>query len=481
VFRPDGVMGIFSDKRPDFAMLGHGETRGVSGEGHAMSAVGSGELSDRSGAGHWLGLLPMAACVCDGDGVVLHYNPRAAALWGRAPRAGETWETMWQDEPAAAVIGEALRAGRPVTSASIVVAGEAGVHMRLLVNAEPSPGTDTVITFQRCPDTWNDVGGRLRDTLDALPTAVYTADADGHINFYNKAAADLWGVAPAIGTSVRAAPWSLRYPDGSPMPLAECAMTRTIAERQPIRNTEVVLERPDGTRVPIMPYPTPLYDAAGEFVGAVNMLLDITHRKEAEERHTLFARELNHRVKNALATVYAIAMQTMRYTDSIEAFRESFGARLLALSRAHDLLVRSQWQETPLKTVLSDALNAYGAGRLDIEGEEVELGPRATLTMAMTFHELVSNAARYGALSDGKGRVIVRWRAMTDEDGELQVTLEWCEAGGPGVEAPGRTGFGTRLVSHNIMALGGRASFDYPPEGICCTMKFPVIDERSGG
>ena len=125
--------------------------------------------------------------------------------------------------------------------------------------------------------------GYFRQVLDLLPAAVYITDASGLITYYNEAAAALWGYRPQLGLSEWCGFWKLYWPDGRPLPHDECPMALAVRESRPIRGMEALAERPDGIRVPVIPYPTPLYDAAGELIGAVNMVVDITDRKRAEE------------------------------------------------------------------------------------------------------------------------------------------------------------------------------------------------------
>src|ERR1700686_4177950 len=125
--------------------------------------------------------------------------------------------------------------------------------------------------------------GNARAVLDALAVAVYVTDALGNITYYNDAAADLWGHGPELGQAHWCGSWKLYWPDGSPLPHDQCPTAVALREGRPVRGMEAVAERPDGTRVPFIPYPTPLYDASGELIGAVNMLVDITDRKRAEQ------------------------------------------------------------------------------------------------------------------------------------------------------------------------------------------------------
>jgi PAS domain S-box-containing protein len=174
---------------------------------------------------------------------------------------------------------------------------------------------------------------RFRDLLDALPAAVYTTDALGRITYYNDAAAELWGTRPALGSTEWCGSWKLYWPDGTPMAHDECPMAVALKEDRPVRGIEATAERPDGTRVPFIAYPTPLHDEAGRLVGAVNMLVDITERKRAEEQQSLLVRELHHRVRNTLATVQAVMGSTARSSDTIEDFKTALIGRIAALAK----------------------------------------------------------------------------------------------------------------------------------------------------
>ena len=128
-----------------------------------------------------------------------------------------------------------------------------------------------------------DIDGLSRQAIEALPAAVYMTDAEGRITFYNEAAAALWGCRPELGESKFCGSWKLYWPDGTPLPHDQCPMAMALHQRRPIRGMEAVAERPDGTRVPFIPYPTPLFDASGRLTGAVNTLVDISEHKSAEQ------------------------------------------------------------------------------------------------------------------------------------------------------------------------------------------------------
>ena len=204
---------------------------------------------------------------------------------------------------------------------------------------------------------------------------------------------------------------------------------------------------------------------------------DVTEQKLAIEHKQLLANELNHRVKNTLATVQAIASQTMRGDDAVERARTAFSARLMALSRTQDILTSDHRQGADdLANVISDALapHAGGEGRFLISGRRVRLAPRAVTAIAMAAHELSTNAAKYGALSNPEGRIDVKWE-IRGTTGAERLWLRWIESGGPPVEPPATRGFGSRLIERSLaMELGGEAQVLYAPDGVICTIEAPL-------
>ena len=488
----------------------------------------------------------------------------------------------------------------------------------------------------------------FRDLLDVFPAAVYTTDADGRVTFFNKAAEELAGRTPEIGVDKWCVSFRLYRADGTLLPLEECPMAVALKEGRVVRNVEVVAERPDGARVPLMPFPTPLRDAHGRIIGAVNMIVDISAlkraeaatvkradeqaalyrftdrlyraefagaiyeaafdaihaalrcsrasvllfdesgrmqfvasrglsdaycqavaghtpwspgqpdpqpitvddvenaadlaalrdvirgegigalafiplvanggvigkfmvyhdaphvfgadetdlaltiarqlgfaierqravatRKRAEEQRTLLINELNHRVKNTLATVQSLAMQTLRNTERSEDARALFNSRLTALSRAHDLLTAQNWEGAGVREVIARALAPFRTDerRIAMQGRDVRVTPKQALALSIALHELATNAAKYGALSNEAGQVELIWSVDDTEDGE-ELRLVWTETGGPAVAPPTRTGFGTRLIEHGLAhELGGAARIVYRPEGVVSTISSPL-------
>jgi PAS domain S-box-containing protein len=220
----------------------------------------------------------------------------------------------------------------------------------------------------------------------------------------------------------------------------------------------------------------PLRDMDGSVAGVFVQGHDVTDAVLADRRQRLMIDELNHRVKNTLATVQSIAMQTARSHPDPSRFAESFQARLLALSHTHDLLTRSHWEGAQLHDVLEHETEAHGRQRVLLNGPAVPLKPSAALSLGMIFHELATNAAKYGALSAPEGRVMVDWSSAPDR----RLTVVWTETGGPPAAAPERRGFGSRLIERSVRHdLGGDIDLNYGSEGLVASMTFPAEMGRS--
>jgi PAS domain S-box-containing protein len=333
-----------------------------------------------------------------------------------------------------------------------------------------------VTEAKRMEDRIRESERHMRDLLDALPAAVYTTDAAGHITFYNNAAAEMSGRTPEAG-DLWCVTWRLFSPDGTPLPHDECPMAVALKENRPVRGAEAIAERPDGTRIPFIPYPTPLHDSDGNLTGAINMLVDITERKKAEERQKVLIDELNHRVKNTLATVQSLAGQTARYAESVEDFSGRFEARLLALARAHDLLSKRHWGDAPLDLLSREVLTPLAgeaAEQITISGPSVELHPRVALILTMALNELATNAIKYGALSCETGTLRVFWH-LDETTHPAALRLDWHEQGGPPVSPPTRRGVGTRLMQRSIERdLGGEFDLAFDPQGVSCHISIPA-------
>jgi two-component system, chemotaxis family, CheB/CheR fusion protein len=205
-------------------------------------------------------------------------------------------------------------------------------------------------------------------------------------------------------------------------------------------------------------------------------------REVAEERaRTEVARadadEIRHRLKNTLAVVQAIANATLGLDGPLEDARAAFSSRLEALAHAHDILFRSNWARANLRTIIEGILAPYaahGQNRIRARGPEISLGAKPALALGLALHELGTNAAKYGALSNDEGYIEIAWTLAPHRQGR-EFRLRWRERNGPPVLPPRRTGFGTRLIQRNLAAeFDGEVELEYPPNGVQCTIYAPA-------
>ena len=446
---------------------------------------------------------------------------------------------------------------------------------------------------------------KFRDLLGALPAAIYVTDAAGRITYCNPGAAELWGMVPKLGADKWCDIARFYHADGKPMRLPDCPTQIALHEGRAVRGCEALMERRDGTRVYIMPNPTPLRDAAGSILGAVNMTVDISERKEAElalaerdlqlalagkaarvgsfaydtdteliqvsqgyavihalsegtteiprstwragvhpedlvrldaqrdrvwlerrrednaeyrvvhadgetrwiesrsftsydhdgrpqrvvgvniditerkraeEHQRVLVAELDHRVKNVLATVSAIISRTQAGNQPAAAYAAALDGRIRSMSSTHELLSQGRWRGIKLKELVHRELAPFASGdNTEIDGPDALLGAEAAQIMAMVLHELVTNAAKYGALSTPSGRVRVcwRWRANGTQHGRL--LIEWQETGGPFVPIPDQSGYGTSVIRELLpYELGGKVELAFASHGVSCKLEIPA-------
>lgn len=435
--------------------------------------------------------------------------------------------------------------------------------------------------------------------LEALSAAVYTTDAEGRITFYNSAAARMWGREPELG-SLWCGSWKIYTPDGEILPHDQCPMAVALKEQRPVRGVEAVVERPDGSRAPFLPFPTPVFDETGNITGAINLLVDlsdiqlvaedrarlaaivessddaivskrldgavtswnrgaeeifgyaaeemvgqhitkiippdlhaeevdilarlsrgerirhyetrriakqgesidvsltvspirdsqgkvigaskvardITDRKRAEEIRNLLINELNHRVKNTLATVEAIARQTLRYASDTSNFVTSFSGRIKALAKAHSQLTAEQFERADIAELVRDQLTLGDDAdrQISLSGPTVHLEGQTALHLSLVLHELGTNARKYGALAVADGEVSVTW--AVESRGTRTLTIDWRETGGPVVTAPESVGFGTTLIEQILTADGGDVTLRYAKSGITCSIRVPLGGDK---
>ncbi|MFN3458217.1 MAG: sensor histidine kinase [Novosphingobium sp.] len=307
----------------------------------------------------------------------------------------------------------------------------------------------------------------LREILDAQLETVCRFRADGTILFVNRAYARTLEHEPAdlTGRSL----WD--FVSGEDQGHVR-DMLRHLTPAQPELTIENRFETASGTRWMLWRNHALEFDATGAWSVAQSTGIDITERKELEERLELLVGELNHRVKNTLMVVQAMAHQTFRGGDAPALQVSTFTNRLSALSGAHDALSRTNWAGARLSEIVRQGLLICGPDdlRVHIAGPEVLMPASATVSLVMVLHELATNAMKYGALSGLSGRVSVNWVV----NGDGMVEIDWIESGGPAVTPPSRRGFGSRLLTEAVpRQLGGRVKLDYEAKGLRCQIAVP--------
>lgn len=308
--------------------------------------------------------------------------------------------------------------------------------------------------------------GRLGEALDRLqahgdnsPLAVVQFDPEGQLVAWSKGAERMfgWAAAEVVGKPLQA----LRWVHEEDLPTLAGLITELRGGKQARALCASRTYRKDGSIVDCEWYKSALYNAAGQLISINAQVLDVTERRRAEEKQRLLIAELNHRVKNMLATVQAIATQTLRHSKDFADFSANFAGRIQSLARAHSLLSHTTWQGATLLELIRDQLGTVEETRLVCQGPDVCLAPQLSLHLALILHELGTNAHKYGALSSQQGRVTVNW---TMEGKRLRLT--WAESGGPPVRATTKRGFGTTLIEQSVKAEGGVAQVRYRTEGI---------------
>jgi PAS domain S-box-containing protein len=311
---------------------------------------------------------------------------------------------------------------------------------------------------------------RFRTLADNIPTLCWMADPDGNIFWYNSRWYEYTGGTPASHAGWG---WTSAH-DPDVLPQVMEAWRRSLATGEAFDMT-FPLRGADGEFRPFLTQVAPLRDEAGRIVRWFGTNTDVSRQQRDEQHLRLMVNELNHRVKNTLATIQAIAALTLRTDEDPIKVRDTLTSRILALSKAHDVLTDEQWSGADLGEIAALAAVPYesasGPARVRLRGPAVRLPPKTAIAVALAFHELATNAAKYGALSVEAGRVDLEWKVICrGDEGRLRIT--WRESGGPRVRPPKRTGFGTRLIERGLAAdLNGEVEIDYAPQGVRCTIE----------
>jgi PAS domain S-box-containing protein len=320
---------------------------------------------------------------------------------------------------------------------------------------------------------------RLKELLAAIPAAIYTTDAQGKITYFNEAAVEFSGRTPALGSDEWCVTWKLLHPDGTPLPHDQCPMAIALKEGRPIRDAEAVAERPDGTRVPFIPFPTPLRDSSGKVVGAINMLVDISERRQAETQQRLLLDELNHRTKNNMQMLQSLLFTAGRTAQSEEARKvlNEASARIAAMAAAQRVLYgRTDASRFAAEEFLPSVCETVRQllppdVRIDCGLSRGILSNDVAMPLALILNELLTNAVKHGIKDHSTQGVRV---SLTEQDGRLQLCVE-DDGEGFDLESTRKTSSGLQLVLGLARQLRGtlqvtknpsRACLDFPAAGM---------------
>jgi PAS domain S-box-containing protein len=306
---------------------------------------------------------------------------------------------------------------------------------------------------------------RYRELADGTPAAAWLSRADGELEFINPAMADTLGRSPE---SLLGEGWMAAI---DPDDRSDLLKVRRRARRSHgAFHYEGRFRRADGALRVVQLYGRPRFERSGAFRGHVGMASDVTEARAAEGQQKLLIDELNHRVKNTLATVQSLVSQTLREADVACDVAGMVVGRLMALSAAHNVLNREQWNGAEVAAIVEAVAGPYvEAQRITVAGPSAWLEPSGAVTLAMALHELSVNAVKHGAFSTQAGQVKVTWTRFDD-----CIALEWREVGGPRVTSPDHRGFGSRLLSRL------KAEMEFAAEGLICRISLPAPSDGGG-
>jgi PAS domain S-box-containing protein len=326
-------------------------------------------------------------------------------------------------------------------------------------------------------DAFKESETRLQEALTAGEVVAFTWDPVTKVSRRSDNASQVLGFEPRSGREGRRSDFLARVHAAD----RECyaAEVRELSPEHPSYSASFRFVRPNGREVWLEETGRAEFDEEGRYLRLRGLTRDITERKRAEAHQQMLVRELDHRVKNLLATVATVAQRTREGSRSMDEFLAVFDGRIQAMANAHSLLSRSRWHGVSLADLVQTELApCAGEGATHVEGPLALLTAEAAQAMAIVLHELVTNAAKYGALATPQGRVSVRWDWLRD-DRSNGLALEWAETGGPAVADPAHTGYGVRAIRESIPhELAGVVDLVFAPEGVRCRIELPPTTLR---
>jgi PAS domain S-box-containing protein len=428
--------------------------------------------------------LPFAIYVCDRDGFVLRYNRRASELWGRSPKPGDISERFCGSyrlfRPNGSFLphdqcpmADVLRTGLSVREQEVHIERPDGSRGIALVDIEAvKDSSGNIVGAVNC---FQDITERKRSEEATLRLAaiiassndaVLSKDLDGIVSSWNRGAERIFGylAEEVIGQSVNILiPHDYRE--------EEETIFGRVRSGQRVEHYQTIRQRKDGSLIDISLTMSPILNADGKVVGASKIARDVTDNKRSEAQIISLAHEAEHRTKNILATVSA--MVRLSRSDKPDDLKQLIEGRINALANVHGLFVQSRWEGAELRSLATQEVLPYGReteGRVRFDGPPIMLEPNRAQAVAISLHELATNAAKYGSLSVVDGRVGIVWSRTADG----RLSLHWNEAGGPAVTPPTNRGFGTRIIENIIGQLKGEVHFDWRGQGLACKIILPI-------
>ena len=435
-----------------------------------------------------LDALPIGVYACDVDGQIIRVNRRAIELWGHAPRLRDQAqrfcgsfrvESLEGDfiPPDQTPMARAVLAGESFENVEAVVWNPDGKRWVARVNVAPLRDADGVmigaincfqdvthehemrVALERQQRTFD-----LAMTASKMGTWRYTL-AD-NICIYDENAQQLYGLTEARFLHDELGVKAKFHPDDM-APMWASVAKALDPQGDGRYDVEYRVKQLDGSWRWLSARGLVEFEGKGaerKAVAIAGASRDLSQMKQAEESQKLLVNELNHRVKNSLATVQSIILTSLRGAVDLETARKAVNDRIVALAGAHDLLPDRSWAGANLNDLVARAIAPFGSGQIIVEGPSLDVSAKQALSLSLALHELATNAVKYGALSRPGGRVNLRWEVQNE-----QLHLTWRETGGPQVVAPSRRGFGSRLLEEVLSSdLNGQCRLEFAPDGVRC-------------
>jgi PAS domain S-box-containing protein len=460
------------------------------GERHVVTAAGNEALANA-----WLAAIVESADEAivgkTLDGIVTSWNPAAESLFGYAPgeiigRHVSILSPPGREDEMPMIL-KRIRRGQKVARYDTVRRRKDGGLVEVSLRVSPirdesgrvigaSKIATDISVRKRMEAALRISEERFRNLADAVPDIVWTADPDGRITFAN----DRWFRYCGITPEQNAERWPelVLHPDDRERCIAKWAQA---LEEGGAYEIEVRNRRHDGEYRWFLTRAAPVRDASGSITAWFGSTIDIHDRKLSEQRQQIMAAELSHRVRNLLTIIQVIADRTAERAASIDQFRSAFRGRLQALNSAQSVLIASHWQSASLTALVRGALAPYlGEGsRIRLDLQDFSISPELAFTLTLALHELATNAVKHGALSGPQGRVTLTARTEADGAGQ-ELCLIWQEEGGPPVQPPTSSGFGTTMLSRAIeYQHQGRTDLRWQENGLLCQLHLPLSEAAS--